>query len=355
MHLMLLRFSSLGDVVIQTSFASWIKSNFPKCHITFVTSNEFVSLVKNHPHIDEVVPYIRSKGLQDLKNLRLLTRQLNSTRPIDFILDLHGTTRSFFLKFLNPDIPCLNLDKRRIERFLLTKIKWDLLRNQKTLHERTIDDYQSFFNIKYDRTLLEGFISKLNQSNGSITSAPESFVHPEFNKPFEKYIVIAPVASFTSKRWPMKSFIELAKQLLEDSQFKEYAITLVAGPTDEYADDFNSVVELFPNRAINLKGKTTLAESSSVIRHSELLIGNDTGMGHIAESFGVPIISIFGPTSESFGFKPHMKSSQSLSTDLWCRPCSTTGKKKCFRSKQFCMENVTIDSVYKTIKTKLFH
>lgn len=353
MHLLLLRFSSLGDVVIQTSFASWIKSQFPNCKITFVTSSEFSSLVEGHPHIDEVVPYTRNSGFKDLINLRKLTRDLHSKSPIDFIIDLHGTTRSFFLKFLNPDIPCLNLDKRRVERFLLVKLKWDLLKKEKTLHERTIDDYQAFFSRRYERMLLEAFLNESNHTTGTITSAPESFTEAEFKKPFNKYIVIAPVASFGPKRWPMKSFIELADRFINESMLNDFGVALVAGPSDDYADEFNVLENKYSGRAINFKGKTTLAESSRIIRHSELVIGNDTGMGHIAESYGVPVISIFGPTSESFGFKPHMKSSESISTELWCRPCSTTGKKKCFRSKQLCMENVTIDSVLKSIKVKL--
>lgn len=353
MHLLLLRFSSLGDVVIQTSFASWIKSQFPKCYITFVTSSEFTSLIKGHPHIDNVLGYKRSKGIKDLKNLRALTRQLHQRNPIDFIIDLHGTTRSFFLKFLNPDIPCINLDKRRFERFLLVKLKIDLLKKEKTLHERTIDDYQSFFGKRYDRELLENFLHELNNTNGTITSAPESFTRVEFKKPFNKYIVIAPVASFAPKRWPIHSFIEVAEMVLNDAELKDYALVLVAGPQDDYADAFNQVVEKHPDRAMNLKGKTSLAESSRLIRYGELVLGNDTGMGHIAESYGVPIISIFGPTSQSFGFRPHMKNSESISSELWCRPCSTTGKKKCFRSKQFCMENVTIKSIFQRIKLKL--
>lgn len=353
MHILLLRFSSLGDVVIQTSFASWVKSIYPKASITFVTSKEFVSLVSAHPHIDKVIPYERKKGLSDLKNLRTMTRTIHFENPIDFIIDLHGTTRSFFLKLLNPDIPCLNLDKRRIERFLLTKLKIDFLKSEKSLHERTIDDYQSFFSKSYLRESLEDFLENSNKVKGSLTSSPESFCDTEFKKPFDKYLVIAPVASFEPKRWPMINFIEVAKKILEDDQLSSYSLALVAGPSDDYADEFNKVVQQYPKRAVNFKGKTTLAESSRVIRHSELVLGNDTGMGHIAESYGVPIISIFGPTSESFGFRPHMKNSQAISTDLWCRPCSTTGKKKCFRSKQFCMENVTIDSVFQSVKSKL--
>lgn len=353
MHILLLRFSSLGDVVMQTSMASWIKQVAPSAFITFVTAKEFTSLLDNHPHIDKVVGYERQKGLKDLINLRKVTRQIHKVKNIDFIIDLHGTTRSFFLKLLNPDIPCLNQDKRRIERQLLVKLKIDLLKKEKTLHERTIFDYQGFFDVKYEREHLESFITDLNKSSGSITSAPDSFKESNFVPPFKKYIVIAPVASFDPKRWPMEKFISFTKTFIDDKDLSNYSIAIVAGPSDDYVDAINHLVSEHPNRLINLKGKTNLKESSKVIRSSELVLGNDTGMGHIAESFGVPSISIFGPTSESFGFKPHRADSESISVDLWCRPCSTTGKKKCFRSKQYCMDNVTIERVLKSVKNKL--
>lgn len=355
MHFLLIRFSSLGDVVMQTSTASWIKQNFPNAHITFITSKEFKSLVNNHPHIDSIKGYERQKGIKDLISLRNFVRSIHQDKPIDFIIDLHGTTRSFMIKLLNPDIPCLNLDKRRIERVLLVKLKLDLLKNEKVLHERVIDDYQSFFNKKYDRNDLENFIEERNQVKGSLTSAPESFVDNSSNqyRPFKNYIVIAPVASFTPKRWPEQNFKELCIKFLEDKELQEYSIALVAGPKDDYVDIFDELEQRFPNRFVNYKGKTNLAQSSQVIRNSKLLLGNDTGMGHIAESYGIDVISIFGPTSESFGFRPHRSNSESISFDLWCRPCSTTGKKKCFRSKQYCMENVTIDYVLNKLRVRL--
>lgn len=350
MHFVLIRFSSLGDVVIQTAFISWLKSQFSNCKITFVTSSEFTGLVEGHPHIDHVVGYKKAKGLKDLISLRALSKKIDQQHPVDFIIDLHGTTRSYFYKFLSPNIPAINLDKRRFERFLLVKFKIDLLKKEKTLHSRVIDDYQGLFNKYFS-----------DSEQDCLTSSPISIVKDkeakeevaESIKPFEQYIILAPVASFAPKRWAVDNFIQLAKTILNDSQFNRYGVAIVAGPNDDYVDSFNQLNSLFPDRFINYKGKTNLSETSKIIRYSSLLIGNDTGMGHIAESFNIPIISIFGPTSESFGFAPHLKNSDSISVDLWCRPCSTTGKKKCFRSKQLCMENVTIDSVFNLIKTKL--
>jgi heptosyltransferase-2 len=355
MHFVILRFSSLGDLVMQTGFVSWLKFTFPNCEITFITLKQYTSLIDNHPHIDNVIGYEKEKGFKDLKALSKLGRKINKSSKIDFIIDLHGTTRAFFFKLLNFSIPSINLDKRRIERQILTKLKIDFLKNQFSQHTRTIRDYSGLFDEEFDLEILEENLNRDSSfvKNLSVTSSPQAFTKSTLVKPFKKYLVISPVASFASKRWPIVMYKELIEKIINSSVFGNINICIVAGPADDYCDELSELVILYPDRISNLKGKTNLAQSSEIIRESLLVIGNDTGMGHIAESFGVPVISIFGPTSESFGFAPHLPDSKALSIDLWCRPCSTTGKQKCFRKRQYCMEGVTIDDVYNNITSTL--
>jgi len=355
MHFVILRFSSLGDVVMQMSYVSWLKYIDPNCYITFITMNSFTSLIEGHPHIDHVIGYEKASGIKDLKNLKSLGKNIHDQRPIDYIIDLHGTTRSYFFKFLLPHVPCLNLDKRRFERFLIVKFKINLMKKMETLHERNLIDIQRVFGESYNRVELEHFLNQQTNLSKrvSLITSPKSFVEDEFESPVESdYVVFAPVASFDPKRWPIENFFELAKKVLSSESLKKISIIVLAGPHDDYCQIFNTLEVQYPNRFKNLQGETKLSETSRVIRHSQLVIGNDTGLGHIAESFGVNTITIFGPTTEDFGFRPHLAGSEVLSSDVWCRPCSTTGKKKCFRSKQFCMENVTIDRVYATIEKR---
>jgi ADP-heptose:LPS heptosyltransferase len=92
---------------------------------------------------------------------------------------------------------------------------------------------------------------------------------------------------------------------------------------------------------VNLQGKTSLAESAGWVRQARLVVGNDSGMNHLAETNEVPVVTLFGPTHEAFGFVPHLPRSRTLSVELWCRPCSPTGKRPCFRSEQFCFTAIT--------------
>lgn len=87
----------------------------------------------------------------------------------------------------------------------------------------------------------------------------------------------------------------------------------------------------------------------SVLAFAKLCVGNDSGMNHIAESYGVPCLTLFGPTDPKFGFKPHGSASRFLSRDMYCKPCSTTGKTPCYRDRHYCMEEISVDEVKKNV------
>lgn len=321
MHFVLTRFSSLGDVVIQTAFANCLKINYPNCYITFVTLKSFAGLLEGQESIDKVVGY--EKHNNDFKSLKNLRTEIDNNKKIDFIIDLHGTTRSFIFKFMNSDIPCLNLDKRRLERFLFIKVKLNLLKKTDSHQIRIQSDLKSLFK----------------------SSAPTSIANFSKDDNSIKDIIIAPIASFAPKRWPIKNFKVLIKLILDSDRLKDYRVVIVAGPDDDYVDELNDL-SLYNARFLNMKGKTSLIESAAFIQMAKIVIGNDTGMGHIAEAYNVPSLAIFGPTHEDLGFGPYLKKSASISKDVWCRPCSGTGSKECFRKRQYCMDLIEPSEVF---------
>ncbi|MBC77621.1 MAG: hypothetical protein CME64_16570 [Halobacteriovoraceae bacterium] len=337
MRFLLIRFSSLGDIVLQTSFASWLKSKYPDCHISFLTLKGNEALIEGHPHIDEILTYKKMSGAKDLKNLYSFTRSVLKPKRFNLIVDLHGTTRSFFTRCFLPEAQALPMDKRRFERSLLVNTKIDLLKKEKTLHDRNISDLAWAFNSSYDEGELLEFIELSFPGSKSLTT---SSVSAKFEK--QKTVVIAPGASFVPKRWPVDKFYEVASEILNQSSFN---CVVVGGQEDDFCSVFNELEKQFPERLKNLQGKLSLAQSMEVVAEGSLLIGNDSLMAHVAESCSIPVYSIFGPTSESFGFSPRLKDSKVFSVNLWCRPCSTTGSKACFRKKQYCMTMVSSQSV----------
>jgi ADP-heptose:LPS heptosyltransferase len=101
----------------------------------------------------------------------------------------------------------------------------------------------------------------------------------------------------------------------------------------------------YPQRFFNLQGKTSLMESAVLAQNAFRVIGNDTGIPHLAEAVGTPALFILGPTGEQFGFYPHLPLSRALFKNLWCRPCTTNGKGHCIRSERFCLTGISVEQV----------
>lgn len=341
MHILLVRFSSMGDVVLQTATVNWLRSFLgPDLKISFLTSVEFVPLLAAHPGIQNVLSFNR-RGGEKWKDLIGKVDELNGREPIDLILDLHATLRSYRLRLSYWTTPSLTVDKRRWERFLLTKLKGKFFKRLvnvrvfglETQVERIIKDFQNTFG---DKRGVRRVREYRNGKMGEMTSLASG---PIYSIP-RPYIVLAPSASFGPKRWPTKYFVTLAQKILKETPFD---VVVLAGPTDNFCEVFN---EIKSDRLHNLQGKTSLKESMSVLERAQACLGNDSGMNHIAEAHGVPCLTIFGPTDPRFGFAPHGSKSVYLSKELWCKPCSTTGSSPCFRAEHFCMNLITPDEAF---------
>jgi ADP-heptose:LPS heptosyltransferase len=341
--ILLVRFSSMGDVVLQTATINWLRSLLGKeARFSFVTSSEFVSLLNTHPEISHVIGFNR-RGGEKWSDLVKKIDEIDNKEPIDLILDLHATLRSFRLKLSFWTIPTLTVDKRRWERFFLTKIKNVKLKrffDKKVFGlepqvERIIKDFEGIFLDTKSKRRTVDFRKGPHQELTSLAATEKYPIGGE-------YVVLAPSASFLYKRWPVNNFVELAKKILEETQ---YHLVVLAGPEDKFCDAFNVIAN---ERLHNLQGKTSLKESMNVLAFGKLCIGNDSGMNHIAEAYGVPCVTIFGPTDPKFGFAPHGSKSQFLSKEMFCKPCSTTGKTPCYRDRHYCMEEISVDEVKTT-------
>lgn len=365
-HVLVIRFSSLGDIVLNSSILGHLKSKYgEKIHISFLTSKMFCPLYEGHPHIDCLYGFSRDKGIRGLLSLFSDVQKIHAERPINLFLDLHGTLRSLALRARFFFIPRIFVDKRTLERTLLTAFKINILSGQgksvfkrhqephrygELLLARTIEDFKGILN-------LDGVVSG---ANGQLSSCVQTFRDdPGFilskwglsSADEKKYIVFVPSASFPEKRWPLNSFVNLIKLILADSSFDQLKLVIVAGPGDDFCSVFNQFSEKYPERFYNLQGKSNFAETAMIVKKALYCVGNDTGVPHIAESVGTPAIFILGPTGEEFGFYPHLKLSRTVMLRLWCRPCTTNGKGNCIRSERFCLNNITPLMVHEEMRS----
>lgn len=371
-HIVIIRFSSLGDVVLTSSMVSFLRQVWgDKVFISYLTSIPFHSLLESHPAIDKTYGLPRERGWRALLQLKAFVKDIERERRIDLLLDLHGTLRSLFIRLTFPHIPRLSVDKRTLERWILTTFKMDFLSSQgpkgrrkgygELLLHRNVRDFAGVFHASFSPVKLSNFVEKLscslnylNQdqvSSSTLTFREATSFHFEkWNLPYlekSSFICFVPTASFPEKRWPAEKFKKLMEMCLLHDNFQEQKFIVLAGSQDKFCDLFNELQVRFPGRFYNLQGKTDLLESTFFLKKSFFCVGNDTGLPHLAESVGTPSLFILGPTGEEFGFYPHLKDSRVVSVSLWCRPCTTNGKGNCIRSQRFCLTNITEEMVLK--------
>ncbi|MFW5887653.1 MAG: glycosyltransferase family 9 protein [Bacteriovoracia bacterium] len=359
-HILCIRFSSLGDIILHSSVMSAIKKRWgDKVHISLLTSEAFAPLMEDHPDIDSVYKFSRKKSLAQLFKL---FRSINQQRSIDLILDLHGTLRSLALRFRFMNIPRLSVDKRTLERSLLTTFKIDLLSGQNKYFDEREKSFGELLLLRNIRDFAEVFDLEMEREENRLSSNAWTFKDdPTLWKRLgldflneAKYMVICPSASFPEKRWDSNKFKEVIEKLCQDENWQEYYFVILAGAQDDFCKVFNELGSKYQtekgSRVINLQGKTNLVESALLSKHAKLAFGNDTGLPHIAESMGTPALFILGPTGQQFGFYPHLRLSKTIFADkLWCRPCTTNGKGRCIRFERYCLTGISVERVYEEL------
>ncbi len=339
--ILLIRFSSFGDVVQTLSVVAALKHRWPEAEIHWVTRSEFTPLIENHPNLYKTWSLDKKQGL---KGLFLLAKGLHTT-SFDRVYDAHNNLRSLFLGFylfsaslLTGKTTPLQLRRsiRRWKRFLLFKLGIDLFEKPFSGQRDLLEPLRAWGIAKIPPKAPQLFL------NESDFSAARKYL-PE-NK---DYVALAASAAFELKRWPLAHWKTLLQSWL--TQDKELHFVLLGGPEDTF---INELVTLDSNRIHNLAGKLKLAESAAVVKHSRLLIANDTGLLHVGEQLGHPTIALMGPAP--FGFPCRRETTHILELELDCRPCSKHGQGPCRNPKyHWCMQGISPDLVLQIAQTKL--
>ena len=166
--------------------------------------------------------------------------------------------------------------------------------------------------------------------------------------PGKKFIKIILINANTSdiiplRKWPLENFVELGKQLLENSKI---TVVLTGGPDEqdacaELAKKINS------ERVVNFAGKTSFKELITLYSISDLLITNDSGPVHFASPTEIPIVALFGPETPKI-FGPMSPKAKVISLELACSPCiSVFNQKKSSCRDNQCMKQISVQMVVK--------
>lgn len=321
MKILIIRFSSIGDLTQALSIPSFIKSYVPQAEIHFVTRKDLSSIVENHPSVHKIWTLDRKEGFSGLIKLISILRKENFTH----VYDAHNNLRSFFIRTFVSSKKTLVRPMMRLKRFLLIKF-------QINLFEKPFSGQRDLIKP------LEKWGMKFN-----LPPAPQLFLSRDIKKAapdIKNYIVLVPSAAYELKRWPIEYWDELIKKNDE----KKFVI--LAGPTDNFTAILNN-----NDNVVNYSGKTDLLESAAIIENAAVVITNDTGLLHFSEQLGKPTIALMGPAP--FGF-PSRPSTLILEKNLKCRPCSKHGQGPCVNpSYQECLRSISVDEVSVQLKNIL--
>lgn len=315
--ILVIRFSSIGDIVLTTPVFRCIKTQLADTELHFITKLQYRIVTENNPYIDKFF-YLQN-------NLPLLIMELRREN-YDYVIDLHNNARSYRIKKALRK-PSFSIDKLNFEKFLLTNLNINVMPSEHVT-KRSLEAAAAL-GVKDDGAGLDYFIPQKDIVNESEipTSHAAGFIS----------IVIG--ATYNTKKLPNHKLQELCNKI-------DHPIILLGAEEDRNIG--NVIASVDTVKVYNACGKFNLNESADLLRKSKLVISHDTGLMHIAAALQKPIISIWGNTTPILGMYPYYgdRSRQKFENlevnNLRCRPCSKIGYQHCPLGHFKCMENQNI-------------
>ena len=269
--ILIIRLSSIGDVLLTTPFIRQVKTKFPHSKIHYITKKEFTPLLKHNSYIDNLIEFDSKNGISELiqhnKNLKALN--------FDYIFDLHNNIRSNRLTAGVKTGYIERVRKNKYKRFFLVYFKINLYGNISSIPDKYLKTGKAA-GVENDHKGLDLFFGEEELIFHKKRLNDLSLIE-------KGYIVFAPGATYYTKRWPLKYLKELL------SQYTHQKI-IILGSKQEV--DSHSIFNDF-SHIRNLTGELSIIESALMINSSKLVLSNDSGLMHIASALNIKQIAIF--------------------------------------------------------------
>lgn len=314
---LVIRFSSIGDIVLTSPVVRALKQQVPDAEVHFVTKDMYACLVADNPYVDKVHLLEDSMGS--------LLYQLERER-FDYIIDLHQNFRSHQIR-RRLKAKAFAVDKLGWQKMLLVWLKINRLPQQ-----HIVDRYMqtvSELGVSDDGGGLDFFVCKKNEFG--VDNLPE---------PFQKgYVAFVLAGTYATKQLPVEKVVDICRRI-------DFPVLLLGGKKELEMGE--AVLRESKGNVLNYAGKITLTQSASLVRDARVVLTNDTGLMHIAAAFKKKILSFWGNTVPDFGMVPyraHPASELVEVNGLKCRPCSKLGYDKCPKKHFECMLEIDTDRV----------
>ncbi|MBV6642978.1 MAG: glycosyltransferase family 9 protein [Cyclobacteriaceae bacterium] len=331
MKILILRFSSIGDIVLTTPVIRTLKTQLEDAEIHYATKAAYASILTSNPYIDKLHLLDNSLGqlISALKKERF-----------DVIIDLHNNLRTRRVTW-SLVVKTYRFEKINVAKWLMVNFKWNRLPN-KHIVDRYMDT-TSALGVKMDSLGLDYFIPEKDEV--------ELEWLPETHR--QGYAVFVIGGKFPTKRLPVERMIELCDRINKP-------IILLGGKEDienaNRIEDFfrrpegneeveEVLIELGKKALIyNACGKFNFNQSASIVKQAQWVFTHDTGLMHVAAAFKKKVYSIWGNTIPAFGMYPYRtKFIVFENNKIKCRPCSKIGFQKCPKGHFKCMKEVVFD------------
>jgi lipopolysaccharide heptosyltransferase II len=334
---LILKPSSLGDVIQSIPVLRLLRRRFPHAHIAWWVDASLVELLKGDPDLDEVIPFHR-QALRRFEGVRTFVHSVLQMRRsrYDWVLDLQGLLRSGTVGWVANGGLTIGVDDPREGAAAFYDLA--VLRPAPTAH--AVDWYLS---------VLRRLKVPVDVPFEWLPRRPEvaARVQERWQPGDRPWICLQPGARWWNKRWPVEHYEQVIQGL--GARHLHLGFAVLGGRGDEELG--RRMAGALPGRTLDLTGRLSLLEMIEWLRLSSVMVTNDTGPMHAAAALGIPVVGLFGPTDPR-RTGPYGQLASSLRLGLPCSPCL---KQRCSHARPLeCLQAIppsgVIDAVERHLK-----
>lgn len=322
-RILLVRFSSIGDLLLTTPLLRALRARHPGADLTMVVREDLAETLRDNPRLTRLVTWRRGAPLAPLARS---LRDGGWTHR----LDLHGSLRSLALRRLVGGA-WTTYPKHRVRRTLLIR------------SGRRLGGPLGHVADRY-------FAAADGLDVAPDGGPPEFFVRQDAQREADAFLAghglgtertllaLAPGAAHFTKRWPVEHWAALARRLRGQAD-----LVILGGPAER--EMASAIADAGGDRAASAAGRFSLSGTAALLRRARALAAGDTGVMHLATAVGTPVVALYGPGVEEFGFFPYHARATVLQRDLACRPCSAHGGPVCPLGHHRCLVDILPETV----------
>ena len=329
--ILVIRFSSLGDLVLLSSLLKALRTGYPEVDIHLACKEVYAEIFKGSSNVDRLHT-LHGDGLAGLIRLHSKLRR----ERYGIIIDAHNVIRSNLIYRALRAPRKVQLGKEQTKKTLLIKRK-------RNLYNRIISQTARYLEIAGHLGIeTRGISTGLEIPESAARKVGELIRGAGYEG--KTPIAMAPGARWDTKRWPQGHYARLASEL-GDRGFE----TVLIGSKNELP--LSEQIALGSSHTpLNLTGMLSIIETAAMLKNCSILVTNDSAPLHIAEAVGTPVVALFGPTVREFGYFPQLQRSAALEVELHCRPCSRNGSRPCPLETKECLTSITPEMVLEAVE-----